>query len=285
MVCWTNVKQANTPPRAPGGGGFGCEQFSLGSLYDDYLFKRNIWTKTNIFKDLCRYLGVRISFYRHPETDFIVSYSRQPPFDLSKEMYTSCHPAKLLLSKHKFLILSKATKTNGKLKVTKFIKPPKQMLNKWFFQEHFSIFPLLLLQAAACNFRYSNIGCCNTNQLLTFFTLNPAKQIPSSLLHPWDIRHGMFTKTAIKRMYDNLSIDSTFQPDAEYQPHQKKEKDRPTPHTPRRREPRSPPISPLTLRRKYLPSTNTRKLPPAHPPAAAAAPGAQAQHPQNNNQS
>nr|UHK07427.1 MAG: ORF1 [Torque teno midi virus] len=174
MVCWTNVKQANTPPRAPGGGGFGCEQFSLGSLYDDYVFKRNIWTKTNIFKDLCRYLGVRVSFYRHPETDFIVSYSRQPPFDLSKEMYTSCHPAKLLLSKHKFLVLSKATKPNGKLKVTKFIKPPKQMLNKWFFQEHFSIFPLLLLQAAACNFRYSNIGCCNTNQLLTFFTLNPA---------------------------------------------------------------------------------------------------------------
>nr|UHK07459.1 MAG: ORF1 [Torque teno midi virus] len=172
LVCWTNVKQANTPPKAPGGGGFGCEQFSLGSLYTEYQFRKNIWTKSNILKDLCRYLGVKMVFYRHPETDFIVAYHRQPPFEISKEIYTSCHPAKLLLSKHKFLILSKSTKPNGKLTKKKYIKPPKQMLNKWFFQEHFSIFPLVMLQAAACNLNYSNIGCCNTNQMLTFFYLN-----------------------------------------------------------------------------------------------------------------
>nr|UHK07428.1 MAG: ORF1 [Torque teno midi virus] len=172
LVCYTNVKQANTPPKAPGGGGFACEQFSLESLYTDYLFRKNVWTKTNILKDLCRYLGVCLIFYRHPETDFIVSYSRQPPFDISKEIYTMCHPLNMLLAKHKILIPSKFTNPRGKSKIKKHIRPPKQMLTKWFFQEHFAHFPLLMIQASACNFNYSNLGCCNTNQMVTFFYLN-----------------------------------------------------------------------------------------------------------------
>nr|UHM25908.1 MAG: ORF1 [Torque teno midi virus] len=172
LVCYTNVKNANTPPKAPGGGGFGCEQFSLESLYTDFIFRRNIWTKSNILLDLCRYLGVQITLYRHPETDFIVAYHRQPPFDISKEIYTMCHPVNLMLSRHKIIIPSKFTNPKGKIKVKKFIKPPKQMLNKWFFQEHFCKYPLLMIQAAACNLNYSNLGCCNTNQMVTFFYLN-----------------------------------------------------------------------------------------------------------------
>lgn len=136
------------------------------------MFRRNIWTKSNILLDLCRYLGVQITLYRHPETDFIVSYHRQPPFDISKEIYTMCHPVNLMLSKHKIIIPSKFTNPKGKIKVKKFIKPPKQMLNKWFFQEHFCKYPLLMIQAAACNLNYSNLGCCNTNQMVTFYYLN-----------------------------------------------------------------------------------------------------------------
>ncbi len=45
------------------------------------------------------------------------------------------------------------------------------MITKWFFQEDFSKFPLLMLKAAVCSFAYPNIGCCNTNQILTFFYL------------------------------------------------------------------------------------------------------------------
>nr|QJQ71582.1 hypothetical protein [Torque teno midi virus] len=172
LVCYTNVKNANTPPKAPGGGGFGCEQFSLESLYTDFLFRRNIWTKSNILLDLCRYLGVQLIFYRHAETDFIVSYHRQPPFDISKEIYTMCHPVNLMLSRHKIIIPSKFTNPRGKLKIKKFVKPPKQMLNKWFFQEHFCKYPLLMIQAAACNLTYSNLGCCNTNQMVTFYYMN-----------------------------------------------------------------------------------------------------------------
>nr|UHM25892.1 MAG: ORF1 [Torque teno midi virus] len=171
-VCYTNVKNATTPPKAPGGGGFGCEQFSLESLYTDFLFRKNVWTKTNILKDLCRFLYCKVTFYRHPETDFIVAYHRQPPFEMTKDIYTMCHPVNMLLAKHKIIIPSKFTNPKGKLKHKRLIKPPKQMLTKWFFQEHFAHFPLLMIQATACNLNYSNLGCCNTNQIVTFWYMN-----------------------------------------------------------------------------------------------------------------
>nr|UHK05913.1 MAG: ORF1 [Torque teno midi virus] len=171
-VCYTNVKQAWTPPKAPGGGGFGTEQFSLGSLYSDYILRKNIWTKSNIGKDLVRYIRARFTFYRHPETDFICNFERQPPFTISELTYAFCHPAQLLLQKHKFFVLSTATKPNGRLTKKKVIKPPKQMLTKWFFQDNFAEAPLLKLTGAAANFRYSQLGCCNTNQIITGFSLN-----------------------------------------------------------------------------------------------------------------
>nr|UHM26691.1 MAG: ORF1 [Torque teno midi virus] len=173
FVCYTNVIKSTPPPKAPTGGGFGCMQFSLGYLYEEYKFRRNIWTKSNIAKDLARYLRCKLVFYRHPETDFIVKYDRQPPFPLEPLTYPSCHPQNLLLGKHKFLVLSKSTKPNGKLTKKKIIKPPKQMLTKWFFQHDLSTAPLFQLIASAANFQYSHIGCCNKNTIVTFKSLNP----------------------------------------------------------------------------------------------------------------
>ena len=108
-------------------------------------------------------------FYRHPETDFIIAYDRQPPFDLDEYTYLLCHPQNMLLSKHKIILLSKSSKPNGRVKKTKKIKPPKLMLTKWFFQKQFAEYPLLQLKASAANFQYSHLGCCNTNQITTFF--------------------------------------------------------------------------------------------------------------------
>nr|UHK07447.1 MAG: ORF1 [Torque teno midi virus] len=172
LACYTPVKGAWVPPKAPAGGGFGSEVFSLGGLYEQYKFHKNIWTKSNIGLDLCRYLRVKMTFYRHPETDFIVRYQRQPPFELTKLSYTMCHPLNMLLSKHKILILSKSTKPLGKIKRTLIIKPPKQMITKWFFQEHFAHEPLVQIDATAANLNYSNLGCCNTNPISTFFCIN-----------------------------------------------------------------------------------------------------------------
>nr|UHM26704.1 MAG: ORF1 [Torque teno midi virus] len=173
FVCYTNVIKSTPPPKAPTGGGFGCMQFSLSYLYEQYRFRNNIWTHTNIAMDLCRYIRCKLVFYRHPETDFIVRYDRQPPFPLDHLTYAGCHPQNLLLGKHKILILSKSTKPNGKLTKKKIIKPPKQMLTKWFFQHDFAAAPLFQLTAAAANFQYAHIGCCNKNTIVTFLALNP----------------------------------------------------------------------------------------------------------------
>ncbi len=51
---------------------------------------------------------------------------------------------------------------------------------------------------------------------------DPAKQKAASILHPWDSRRGYFTKTAIKRMQENLSTDSSFLPDTEEIPRKKR---------------------------------------------------------------
>nr|UHK07126.1 MAG: ORF1 [Torque teno midi virus] len=172
MSCYTNDYQEWTLPRTPGGGGFAVEQFSLGYLYELYKFRKNIWTKSNILKDLCRYLLCRFTFYRHPETDFIVTYERQPPFNLNKWTYPNTHPVNLLLQRHKIILPSTATNPRGKIKKTVLIKPPKQMLTKWFFMDHFSTAPLLLLRGSAANFNYSRIGATSTNTLMEFYYLN-----------------------------------------------------------------------------------------------------------------
>lgn len=174
FICYTNVKDAWTAAKAPAGGGFGVEQFSLGFLYQQYVFRQCIWTKTNIFKDLCRYLWVKFTFYRHLKTDFVVAYERMPPFNLTKLTYPSAHPLNLLLSKHKKVILSAQTNPRGRVKHIMKIKPPKQMLNKWFFTEYFSKVPLLLLKGAACSLAYPRLGCCNQSQLVSFTALNLA---------------------------------------------------------------------------------------------------------------
>nr|UHK03703.1 MAG: ORF1 [Torque teno midi virus] len=172
MACYTNAKDLWTPPKTPGGGGFGCVQYSLGYLYEEYKFRRNIWTKSNIHSDLCRYLGCKFTVYSHPEVDFILTYDRQPPFDITKATYTSCHPANILLSRHKRILLRKSNNFKAKHKIKLNIKPPKQMISKWFFSEHFDPFALCNIKAAAASFDYPNFPCCDENQLLTIFYLN-----------------------------------------------------------------------------------------------------------------
>ncbi len=92
--------------------------------------------------------------------------------DLQKYTYADSHPYQILQSKHKFLIPSMLTKPKGKRYVRVRIKPPRQMVNKWFFQEGFADTGLIQLHTAAADLRYPHLGCCNTNQLASFLTLN-----------------------------------------------------------------------------------------------------------------
>nr|UHK05817.1 MAG: ORF1 [Torque teno midi virus] len=168
----TNNMFEYTRSKYPGGGCFATQTFSLKFLYDQWKLKNNIWTKSNQLKDLCRYLKSYHTFYRHPNVDFVIVYERQPPFNLDKYTYSQYHPYILLQRKHKIVLPSYNTNPRGKYKKRRVIKPPKQMLNKWFFSEQFSNYDLLLIIASACSLRYPTIGCCNENRMITLYCLN-----------------------------------------------------------------------------------------------------------------
>lgn len=177
--CYTVEKAKYVKPKVPWGGGFGLENITLNYLYEEYTFTNNYWTASNIMKDLCRYLFAEITIFRHPDTDFIVSYNRQGPHKLDKYSFIRCHPQQMLLQKHKKVILSLSSKPNGKYKKKFKVKPPKQMLTKWFFTKDFSDKSLLLLTGTAANFRYSHLSATNQNLQTSIYSLNTSYfQIP-----------------------------------------------------------------------------------------------------------
>nr|UHK05223.1 MAG: ORF1 [Torque teno midi virus] len=170
--CYTNQKFESTVPKAPGGGGFGVDVFTLEFLYKEWFAHRNIWTTSNDYLDLCRYTGCKIILYRHQTTDFVVSYDIMPPFDFTKDTYLEAHPQRQLLRKRHRVVFSRKTKPTGKPYITIKIKPPKLMQTKWYFQEDFAEQPLLKLSASAANFSYSLFGWNTQSTNVTIFALN-----------------------------------------------------------------------------------------------------------------
>lgn len=161
-----------TPPTTPTGGGFATAKYSLAYLYEQYQLGNNIWTTSNCDFDLCRYTGAKFRFYRHPYIDFIVTYQLEYPLTVNNLIYQQVHPLKQLLQKKKIIIPSLRTQPFGKRYITKKIKPPKQMTNKWFFQHSFNDTGLLLLKAAACDLQFSHLGEYSENELTSFKCLN-----------------------------------------------------------------------------------------------------------------
>lgn len=172
--CYTSHKYEWTVPRAPSGGGFSSELYTLKYLYQEWKYRFNIWTKSNDYRDLCRYTGAKFTFYSDPKTDFIICYDTTPPFTLDKHTYMSYHPLQLLLRKHKRILLSKQTNPRGRHKLTIKIHPPKQMISKWFFQQYFAEAGLANIICAAASFNYPALSCCNENQIMSIYYLHPA---------------------------------------------------------------------------------------------------------------
>nr|UHK04336.1 MAG: ORF1 [Torque teno midi virus] len=170
--CYTDARFDWTPATTPGGGGFGCEIYTLNFLYKEYKRGNNKWSTSNTHLDLVRYTGCTFRFYRHSWLDFIVQYKLQYPFVFDKFTYLLCHPYEMLLDKHHKLIPSWKTYPRGPRYIKLKIKPPKQLTTTWHFQQTFADKPLLQLNTSVCDMRYSYLGCCNTNRLVTFYSLN-----------------------------------------------------------------------------------------------------------------
>nr|UHK05177.1 MAG: ORF1 [Torque teno midi virus]UHM27129.1 MAG: ORF1 [Torque teno midi virus] len=163
-----------TLPTTPTGGGFATIKYSLGYLFEQYELHNNIWTSSNIGLDLCRYTGCKIIFFRHPTIDFIATYQREYPMIITADTYSQTHPKNMLLQKHKIVIPSFRTQPYKKRKIVKKIGPPKQQVNKWFFQEQFDDTGLLFLRVAAADLNYVHLGEESENELTTFLYLNTA---------------------------------------------------------------------------------------------------------------
>lgn len=170
--CFTDSRFEWVPPTAPGGGGFGCEQFSLNYLFKEFKRGNNKWSVSNDFLDLVRYTGCTFRFYRHRFIDFLVEYNLQYPFTFDKFTYPLCHPYEIIQHKHHKVIPSWKTLPRGRRYVKVKIKPPKQLTSAWHFQHTFAEKPLLQLNTSAADLNFSFLGCCNTNRLITFYSLN-----------------------------------------------------------------------------------------------------------------
>ncbi len=154
------------------------------------------------------------------------------PFLLEKPTYMNCHPIALLLSQHKRVILSKRSDPKAKNRVTLIIKPPKQMITKWFFTKQFALFDLLQIQAAACTLNYPKLGCCNENLIISIFYINPQffqdsqwaqyttsaykpyQTIDTQLTYHYKIgnqtgqyKPDFFNKTGQQAYYESISLD------------------------------------------------------------------------------
>nr|UHM26587.1 MAG: ORF1 [Torque teno midi virus] len=170
--CFTDNAGRYTPALQPGGGGFAVEKFTLQHLYNEHKMGRNIWTQSNKYLDLTRYLGGKIIFWRHPHVDFILNYNTSLPMNLDKYTYPNIYPQQMLLARKKKIVPSLLTKPTGKRYVTIKFKPPKLLTNKWLFQEALANTGLLQLQATIADLRYPHLGCCNTNQMVTLTGIN-----------------------------------------------------------------------------------------------------------------
>lgn len=136
------------------GGSFATETFSLRVLYDQYQKGFNRWSHTNEDLDLARYTGCKWTFYRHPDTDFIVYFTNNPPMKTNQYTAPMTTPGMLMRSKFKVLIPSFKTRPRGRKSISVRIRPPKLFQDKWYTQQDLCPVPLVQLNVTAADFTH-----------------------------------------------------------------------------------------------------------------------------------
>nr|USL90584.1 MAG: ORF1 [Torque teno virus] len=181
IVCGTGNTQNNyivhsedvTPRGAAFGGNLTHITWCLEAIYNEFLMHRNRWSRSNHDLDLCRYLGCTFKAYRHPTVDYIIAFTRTPPFQMTELTYLSCHPLLMLLSKHRIVVKSQQTKKGGKKYVKFHVKPPKLMLNKWYFTKDFCKVPLFSMWATACELQNPWLRESTLSPVVGLYALKP----------------------------------------------------------------------------------------------------------------
>nr|UGV33967.1 MAG: ORF1 [TTV-like mini virus] len=192
-------KESYTPDFEPGGGGWSIQQLGLGILYAQNNMFLNWWTVSNKGLPLVRYNGVKITLFRQQQTDYIFWWDIEGPIPITKYTYASLHPIKLLLEKKKVVVPSLATQPlKRKPFKTKWITPPKEMINKWYFQSHISDFPLITFGATAVSLQsmFQPRNAINNSITLhsvnTRFFQNPKFQYPGTSTQGYIPKEGTY---------------------------------------------------------------------------------------------
>nr|UGV34022.1 MAG: ORF1 [TTV-like mini virus] len=179
------------PEHFPGGGGFSILQFTLNGLYELFLKGQNWWTQTNCQLPLIRYNGVSLKFYKAEMYDYVVNIIRCYPMKSTDLLYMNTQPSIMMMNKKGILIPCRKSNRLKKPYRKIFVKPPAQMQTHWYFQQHFSNIPLLIIIITACSFdRYytastaqsTTIGFTSLNT--TTFQFHNWKKFPTSGYKP-----------------------------------------------------------------------------------------------------
>lgn len=156
----------------PNGGGFSIIRFNLQALFEQHEMARNLWTKSNNNFPLFRYTGCKIRVYRPQYVDLLLKFQNCYPMCSSKLMFTGTQPSIMMMTHGTKKIRCKQNAPNLKPYKTYRIKPPQQMLNKWYFQKDQSQTGLLLIQTAAASFDQYYSSHNSDSSTITLRTLN-----------------------------------------------------------------------------------------------------------------
>nr|Q9WGZ0.1 RecName: Full=Probable capsid and replication-associated protein [Torque teno virus Human/Ghana/GH1/1996]AAD24198.1 unknown [Torque teno virus] len=161
LICGENTVSRNyathsddTNYPGPFGGGMTTDKFTLRILYGEYKRFMNYWTASNEDLDLCRYLGVNLYFFRHPDVDFIIKINTMPPFLDTELTAPSIHPGMLALDKRARWIPSLKSRPGKKHYIKIRVGAPKMFTDKWYPQTDLCDMVLLTVYATAADMQY-----------------------------------------------------------------------------------------------------------------------------------
>ncbi len=163
---------SEVPEHLPGGGGWGIKVYSLEGLYAEHAYARNLWTVSNNNLPLVRYTGCHIKLFQSEYVDYIVTYTNQTPMVSTLAMYNTMQPSIHNLMQHRIVVPSIKTYKRKKPWIKKFIPPPTQLENKWYFQQDICKQPLLMIRVSATSVNKYFIDPDKINTNININTLN-----------------------------------------------------------------------------------------------------------------
>nr|UGV42782.1 MAG: ORF1 [Torque teno virus] len=194
--------------KGPYGGGMTTTKFTLRILYDEYTRFMNFWTVSNEDLDLCRYVGCKLIFFKHPTVDFIVQINTQPPFLDTHLTAASIHPGIMMLSKRHILIPSLKTRPSRKHRVVVRVGAPRLFQDKWYPQSDLCDTVLLSIFATACDLQYPFGSPLTDNPCVNFQILGPQYKKHLSISSTMDNTNKQHYET---HLFNQIALYNTFQ--------------------------------------------------------------------------